>query len=109
MPTSSSASNHALIDVLETPITSGQKTVTMTDPDRVKLQVAAVIGAVLGIVTYYVVGSRWLAVLLCTLIGAVHGPVTCYVVGGGWIGILLFGLTGAVVVGGAVSKLRVFR
>jgi hypothetical protein len=62
--------------------------VTLTDPDRVKLQVAAVIGAVLGIVTYYVVGSRWLAVLLCALIGAVHGPVTCYVVGGGWIGIL---------------------
>ena len=60
----------------------GQKTVTLTDPDRVKLQVAAVIGAVLGIVTYYVVGSRWLAVLLCALIGAVHGPVTCYVVGG---------------------------
>ena len=81
---------------------------TMTDPDRVKLQVAAVIGAVLGIVTHYVVGSRWLAVLLCALIGAVHGPVTCYVVGGGWIGILLFGLIGAVVVGGAVSKLRVF-
>jgi hypothetical protein len=81
----------------------------MTDPDRVKLQVAAVIGAVLGIVTYYVVGSRWLAVLLCVLIGAVHGPGTCYVVGGGWIGILLFGLIGAVVVSGAVSKLRVFR
>jgi hypothetical protein len=75
----------------------------MTDPDRVKLQVAAVIGAVLGIVTHYVVGS------ICALIGAVHGPVTCYVVGGGWIGILLFGLIGAVVVGGAVSKLRVFR
>jgi hypothetical protein len=89
--------------------TSGQKTVTMTGPDRVKLQVATVIGAVLGIVTYYVVGSRWLAVLLCALIGAVHGPITCYVVGGGWIGILLFGLIGAVVVGGAVSKLRVFR
>jgi hypothetical protein len=81
----------------------------MTDPDRVKLQVAAVIGAVLGIVTYYVVGSRWIAVLLCALIGAVHGPVTCYVVGGGWIGILLFGLIGAVVVSGAVSKLRIFR
>ena len=57
-------------------------------------EVAAVIGAVLGIVTYYVVGSRWLAVLLCALIGVVHGPVTCYVVGGGWIGILLFGHIG---------------
>ena len=81
----------------------------MTDPDRVKLQVAAVIGAVLGIVTFYVVGSRWLAALLCALIGAVHGPVTCYVVGGGLIGILLFGLIGAVVVSGAVYILRAFR
>jgi hypothetical protein len=84
----------------------------MSTPDRrfpPPWSVAAVIGAVLGIITYYVVGSRWLAVLLCALIGAVHGPATCYVVGGGWIGILLFGLIGAVVVGGAVSKLRVFR
>ena len=78
-------------------------------PPPWSVEVAALIGAVLGIVTYYVIGSRWLAVLLCALIGAVHGPVTCYVVGGGWIGILLFGLIGAVVVGGAVSKLRVFR
>jgi hypothetical protein len=71
--------------------------------------VAAIIGALLGIVTYYVVGSRWLAVLLCALIGAVHGPATCYVVGGGWIAILLFGLTGAVVVSGLVYCLRAFR
>ena len=81
----------------------------MTDPDRAKVLVAGAIGAVLGIVTYYAVGSRWLAVLLCALIGAVHGPVTCYVVGGGLIGILLFGLIGAVVVSGAVYKLRAFR
>jgi len=44
--------------------------VTMTDPDRAKLQVAAVIGAVLGIVTCYVVGSGWIGILLCKLIGA---------------------------------------
>ena len=56
----------------------------MTDPDRAKLQVAAVIGAVLGI-------------------------VTCYVVGFGWIAILLYALIGAVVVSGAVYKLRAFR
>jgi hypothetical protein len=78
-------------------------------PPPWSVEVAAVIGAVLGIVTYYLVGSTWLAGLLCALIGAVNGPATCYVVGGGWIGILLFGLIGAVVVGGAVSKLRVFR
>jgi hypothetical protein len=82
-------------------------------PDRRRFpppwSVAAVIGAVLGIVTYYVVGIRWLAALLCALIGAVHGPATCYVVGDGWIGILLFGLTGAVVVGGAAYNLRAFR
>ena len=81
----------------------------MIDRDRAELQVAAVIGAALGIVTYYAVGGRWLAVLLCALIGAVHGPVTCYVVGGGLIGILLFGLIGAIVVSGAVYKLRAFR
>jgi hypothetical protein len=81
----------------------------MINQDRAKLQVAAAIGAVLGIVTYYVVGSRWLAALLCAFVGAVHGPATCYVVGGGWIGILLFGLIGAAVVGGAVYKLRAFR
>ena len=83
----------------------------MTDQERAELQVqvAAAIGAVLGILTYYVAGSGWIAILLCKLIGAVQGPVTCYVVGGGWIGILLFALIGAVLVGGAVYKLRVFR
>jgi hypothetical protein len=49
---------------LETQITSGQKTVTMTDPDRVKLQVAAVIGAVLGIVTGYVAGKPLFGILI---------------------------------------------
>jgi len=81
----------------------------MTDPDRAKLQVAAVIGAVLGIVTWYVVGFGWIGILLCKLIGAVDGPATCYVVGGGWIAILLYALIGAVVVSGAVYKLRAFR
>lgn len=73
------------------------------DSDRAKLQVAAAVGAVLGIVTYYVVGSGWIGILLCNLIGTVHGPVTCYVVGGGWIAILLFALIGAVLVGGACA------
>ena len=81
----------------------------MRDPDRAKLQVAAVIGAVLRIVTCYVVGFGWIAILLCKLIGAVDGPATCYVVGGGWIAILLYALIGAVVVSGAVYKLRAFR
>jgi hypothetical protein len=83
----------------------------MTDQERAELliQVAGTIGAVLGIVTYYVVGSGWIGILLCKLIGVIHGPATCYVVGGGWIGILLFALIGAVLVSGAVYKLRVFR
>jgi hypothetical protein len=81
----------------------------MTSRDRAELQIAAVIGAVLGIVTYYVVGSVWFGILLCELISAVHGPVTCYVVGFGWIAILLYALIGAVVVSGAVYKLRAFR
>jgi hypothetical protein len=83
----------------------------MTDQERAELliQVAAAIGALLGIVTYYVVGSGWIGILLCKLIGAVNGPVTCYVVGGGWIGILLFALIGAVLVGGVVYRLRAFR
>ena len=60
----------------------------MTSRDRAELQVAAVIGAVLGSVTYYVVGSVWFGTLLCKLTNAVHGPATCYVVGGGWIPIV---------------------
>src|SRR6516164_11695902 len=80
----------------------------MRDPDRAKLQVAAVIGAVLGIVTCYVVGFGWIAILLCKLIGAVDGPATCYVVGGGWIAILLYALIGAVVVSGRSINFRLF-
>ena len=52
----------------------------MTSRDRAELQVAALIGAVLGSVTYYVVGSVWFGTLLCKLTSAVHGPATCYVV-----------------------------
>jgi len=81
----------------------------MTSRDRAELQVAAVIGAVLGSVTYYVVGSVWFGTLLCNLISAVDGPATCYVVGGGWIAILLYALIGAVVVSAAIYKLRAFR
>ena len=81
----------------------------MTSRDRAELRVAAVIGAVLGSVTYYVVGSVWFGTLLCKLTSAVHGPATCYVVGGGWIGMLLFALIGAIVVSGAVYCYRAFR
>ena len=81
----------------------------MTSRDRAELRVAAVIGAVLGSVTYYVVGSVWFGTLLCKLTSAVHGPATCYVVGGGWIPILLCALIGALIVSGVVYKLRAFR
>jgi F0F1-type ATP synthase assembly protein I len=57
----------------------------MIDPDRVELQVAAVVGAVLGIVTGYLVGS------------------------GGWFIMLIWALIGAVVGSGLVYCLRVFR
>ena len=40
--------------------------------------------------------NEWIGGLLCALIGAVHGPATCYVVGAGWIGMLLYALIGAV-------------
>jgi uncharacterized membrane protein YeaQ/YmgE (transglycosylase-associated protein family) len=56
----------------------------MTNPDRTELQVAAVIGAVLGVVTGYLLGH-------------------------GWLNILIWGLIGAVVVDGLVYCLRVFR
>ena len=42
--------------------------------------------------------NEWIGGLLCALIGAMHGPATCYVVGGGWIDILLFALIGAIVI-----------
>ena len=41
----------------------------MMDPDRAKLQVAAVIGALLGIVTGYVVGHPLYGILIWGLIG----------------------------------------
>jgi uncharacterized protein YqgC (DUF456 family) len=52
----------------------------MMDPDRAKLQVAAVIGALLGIVTGYVVGHPLYGILIWGLIGAVvfAGAVYCY-------------------------------
>ena len=53
--------------------------------------------------------NEWIGGLLCALIGAVHGPATCYVVGAGWIGMLLYALIGAVVVSGAVCCYRAFR
>jgi hypothetical protein len=56
----------------------------MMDPDREKLQVAAIVGAALGVVTGYLLGH-------------------------GWLNILIWGLIGAVVVSGLVYCLRVFR
>jgi len=51
----------------------------MIDPDRVELQVAAVVGAVLGIVTGYLVGSGgWFIMLIWVLIGAVVGSGLVY-------------------------------
>jgi len=54
----------------------------MTDQDRAELQVAAIIGAALGVVTGYLLG---------------------------WLNILIWGLIGAVVVSGLVYCLRAFR
>ena len=56
----------------------------MIDPDRRELQVAAVIGAVLGVITGYFLGH-------------------------GWLNTLIWGLVGAVVVGGLVYCFRIFR
>ena len=61
----------------------------MTSRDRAELLVAAVIGAVLGGVTGY---------LISDLAGS-----------GGWPKILIWALIGAVVLSGAVYKLRAFR
>ena len=51
----------------------------MIDQDRAKLQLAAVTGAVLGIVTGSLAGSGWFIVLIWALIGAVvfTGMVFC--------------------------------
>jgi hypothetical protein len=43
----------------------------MIDQDRAKLQLAAVVGAVLGIVTGSLAGSGWFIVFIWALIGAV--------------------------------------
>jgi membrane-associated phospholipid phosphatase len=56
----------------------------MINPDRTELQVAAVIGAVLGVGTGYLLGH-------------------------GWLDILIWGLIGAVVVSGLIYCLRAFR
>ena len=61
----------------------------MTKPDRVALQVAAVVGAAFGGVTGY---------LLSNLVES-----------GGWLKILIWALIGAVVVTGIVFCLRAFR
>ena len=51
----------------------------MMDPDRKKLQVAAVIGAALGVVTGYLLGHGWLNIVIWGLIGAavVAGMIFC--------------------------------
>ena len=51
----------------------------MIDQHRAKLQLAAVVGAVLGIVTGSLAGSGWFIVLIWALIGAVvvSGMVYC--------------------------------
>jgi membrane-associated phospholipid phosphatase len=56
----------------------------MINPDRTELQVAAVIGVVLGVGTGYLLGH-------------------------GWLDILIWGLIGAVVVSGLIYCLRAFR
>ena len=52
----------------------------MIKPDQVELLVAAVTGAVLGIVTGYALGHEQLGILTWALIGAVviSGAVYCY-------------------------------
>jgi hypothetical protein len=51
----------------------------MMDPDRKELQVTAIIGAALGVVTGYLLGHGWLNMLIWRLIGAVvvAGMVFC--------------------------------
>ena len=61
----------------------------MTSRDRAALQVAAVVGAVLGSITGY---------LLSNLVES-----------GGWLKILIWALIGAIVVTGIVFCLRAFR
>jgi len=53
---------------------------TTMDEDRVKLLIAAVIGALLGITTGYLLGHGWVHTFIWALIGAVvvSGTVYCY-------------------------------
>jgi uncharacterized membrane protein YeaQ/YmgE (transglycosylase-associated protein family) len=48
--------------------------------DRVELLIAAVIGALLGIITGYLLGHGWALTVIWALIGAVvvNGMVYCY-------------------------------
>jgi uncharacterized membrane protein (Fun14 family) len=50
------------------------------DKDRAELQIAAVVGAVLGVVTGYALGKPLLAIVIWALIGAVvvSGVAYCY-------------------------------
>jgi uncharacterized membrane protein YeaQ/YmgE (transglycosylase-associated protein family) len=52
----------------------------MTNQDRTELQVAAVVGALLGIITGYLLGHGWVLTIIWALIGAVvvSGAVYCY-------------------------------
>jgi uncharacterized membrane protein YeaQ/YmgE (transglycosylase-associated protein family) len=52
----------------------------MANQDRTELQVAAVIGALLGIITGYLLGHGWGLTIIWALIGAVvvSGAVYCY-------------------------------
>ena len=53
---------------------------TLMDRDRAELEVAAVVGAVLGGVTGYALGKPLLAIVIWALIGAVvvSGAAYCY-------------------------------
>ena len=52
----------------------------MISPDRIELLIAALVGAVLGIVTGYSLGHGWFNIFIWALIGAVvvSGAVYCY-------------------------------
>jgi hypothetical protein len=53
----------------------------MMDPDRAKLQIAAVFGGVFGILTGYVVGHPPFGILIWGLIGAASVPGRSTVIG----------------------------